>query len=133
MMAFNWSRVQRVGVMVISWLTANWGHMGMMMVISVHICMGIWLHLKDQITFLNIRLGCSESSAVGIKCGIITLMPSVGIKHIEVILPVKVETACLMVVCVSLDIVEEQVPWHVRSIQALAPRLKGWSPEVHHN
>ena len=45
MMAFNWSRVQRVGVMVIGWLTANWGHMGMMMVISVHICMGIWLHL----------------------------------------------------------------------------------------
>ena len=113
MMAFNRSRVQRVGVMMISWLTANWGHMGMMMVISVHICMGIWLHLKDQITFLNIRLGCSESSAVGIKCGIITLVPSVGIKHIEVILPVKVETACLMVVCVSLYVVEEQVPWHV--------------------
>ena len=121
MMTFNWARVIRVRVVVISWFTANWGHMSMMMVISMHICMGIWLHLKDQITFLNIRLGSSESSAVGIKCGIITLMPSVGIKHIEVILPVEVEATCLMIVCVSLDVVEEQVPRHVLSIQALAP------------
>ena len=121
MMTFNWARVIRVRVVVISWFTANWSHMSMMMVISVHICVGIWLHFKNQITFLNIRLGSSESSAVGIKCGIITLMPSVGIKHIEVILPVEVKATCLMVVCVSLDVVEEQVPRHVLSIQALSP------------
>ena len=128
----TWAVVLGVGVMMVGGLSTNWGHVCMVVVVSMHVCVGIWLHLEDQITLFDVGLGCPEGSAVGIKCGIVTLVPSVGIKHIEVILPVEIESTSLVVVCVSLDIVEQQVPGHVFSVQALAPRLKGWSPEVHH-
>ena len=128
----TWAVVLGVGVMMVGGLSTNRGHVCMVVVVSMHVGVGIWLHLEYQITLFDVGLGCPEGSAVGIKCGIVTLVPSVGIKHIEVVLPVEIESTSLVVVCVSLDIVEQQVPGHVFSVQALAPRLEGWSPEVHH-
>ena len=38
-----------------------------------------------------------------------------------------------MVVCIGLNIVVHDVPWHILGVQAFAPRLERWRPEVHHD
>ena len=91
-------------IMVICWLSSYWSNVWVMMII-IHMFV-IWLHSKYEISFLNIRLRCSESSAVSIKGCVIALMPSVSIKHIKIILPVKIKTTSFMVISVSFNIVE---------------------------
>ena len=90
--------------MMICWLSSHWGNVWVMMVV-IHMFV-IWLHSKYEISFLNIRLRCSESGTISIKSCVIALMPSVSIKHIKIILPVKIETTSLMIISVSLNIVE---------------------------
>ena len=125
--------VLSMGRMVVSWLSTDWGHMGVVVVVAVQVGMCVRLHLQDQISLLNIRLRCSESCAIGVECGVVTLVPSVRVKHIEIVFPVEIKSTSLMVIGVSLNVVEKQIPGHVLSLKSLAPRFEGRSPEVHHN
>ena len=99
----------------------------------MHIMMVVRLHPQHQVSFLYIGLGGTESCAICIKSGIVTLMPAVGVECIEVILPIEIESTSLVIISICLNIVVEQIPWHVLSIKTFSPRLKRWSPEVHHD
>ena len=109
----TWAMVLGVGVVMVGGLSANWGHVCMVVVVSMHVCVGIWLHLEYQITLFDVGLGCPEGSAVGIKCGIVTLVPPMGVKNVKIIFPIEVKTTSLMIVIVSFNIVKQKVPWHV--------------------
>ena len=65
----------------------------------------IWLHFENKVSFLYIRLRGAESCTVSIKSSIVTLMPSLSVKCVEVIFPVEVKATCFVVVGISLDIV----------------------------
>ncbi len=60
-------------------------------------------------------------------------MPSASVESVEVIAPVEVESLCLCVVDVGLNIVVLDLPRHVLGIKSLSPGLESWSPEVHHD
>ena len=123
----------KVFFVVVSWLTSHWCHMNWVVDFSMVVMVLVWLHLQHEVSFLNVSLGCTERCAVGIESGIVTLMPPVGVKCIEIVFPVEIEATSLMVIFIGLDIVIKQVPWHVFSIKTFAPRLKHRGPEVHHN
>ena len=126
------ARMLSMRVMVVGWLTFHWCEVSFMVVLSMVFIIIVRLHLKDQVSFLNIGLRSSESCAVSIKSSVVTLVPSIGVECIEIILPIEVKSTCLVVVCVGLNIVIEQIPWHVPSVKTFSPRLKSWRPEVHH-
>ena len=127
------SMVLCVGLMVVSWLSTDWGNVSVVMIVAVQVVMRVWLHFEYQITLLNIRLRSSESSAVGVKCGIVTLVPSVRIKHIEIVFPVEIKATSLVIVGIRLYVIKQKIPGHVLSVQALTPGLEGRGPEVHHD
>ena len=79
----------------------------MVVEISIHVMMIVGLHLKHEVSFLNIGLGGTESCAISIEGGVVTLVPSVGVESIEIIFPVEIEATCLMIIVVSFDIVIE--------------------------
>jgi hypothetical protein len=115
------------------WLSSHWGHVGGVVEVSMHVVVVIWLHLEDEVSLLDVSLGGTESSTVGIESGVVTLVPSLSVEGVEVILPVEVEASSLLVVVVSLNVVVEEVPWHVLGVEALAPGLESGCPEVHHD
>ena len=81
----------------------------------------VWLHLEDKVTTMSESLLGSESRAVVIKRGVITLVPPVSVKGVEVIFPVEVIAVGLEVVCVCLDVVIDAVPWHVNWAESVSP------------
>ncbi len=81
----------------------------------------IRLHLEDEISTVNVRLGGFESGGVGVECGIVTLVPSVGVKSDELISPVEVESLGLRIVSISLNVIKHQVPGHVLCGEIFTP------------
>ncbi len=100
---------------------------------SMEILSHIRLHLEDKLTIFNESLRSAEDGRVGVKSGVVTLVPAACVESVEVIAPVEVETLCLCVVNVSLNIVVFDLPRHVLGIKSLSPRLESWGPEVHHD
>ena len=91
------------------------------------------LHLEVKITFSDIDLGGAESSTIGVKGSIVALVPSVGIKSVEVVFPVEFECLLVLVVGVRLDEVVNDFPRHVFCVKTGTPRIECWCPEVHHH
>jgi len=58
-------------------------------------------------------------------------MPATAIEKVKVIAPVEHKFFFLGAPLVDLNVIEEQVPRHVSSIQSMAPRVESGSPEVH--
>jgi len=117
-----------------SWLSSDSLNTGRLEgVDAVTRLMGVWLHLEHQVTVLNVGLGCAESCAVGVESGVVRLVPSASIEGVEGVSPVEIESLCLVVVSIGLDIVIHGIPWHVLGIKSLSPRFESWSPEVHHD
>ena len=100
---------------------------------TVDILEMIGLHLEDEAAILDKSLGSAESRRVGIKGGVVTLVPAVGIECVEGVTPVEIEALGVRVVSVSLDVVVLNFPRHVLGVEAFAPRLERGSPEVHHD
>jgi hypothetical protein len=48
-------------------------------------------------------------------------VPSARVKGVEVVPPVEVEFVGVLVVGEHLNVVVEDVPWHVRGVKALSP------------
>lgn len=102
----TWKMFLSTSIMVICGLSSHWCNMSWMVVeISVHVMMIVGLHLKHEVSLLNIGLGGAESCAISIKGGVVTLVPSVGVESIEIIFPVEIKATSLMIVGVGLDIV----------------------------
>lgn len=121
-------------VLLVGWLGHDWEDVGWgPHVSSVQFRVEIWLHLEDKVSIQDIGLSGTEGSAVGIKGGVIRFVPSVGVEGVEVILPVEIKSLSLGVVGVGLNVVVHHIPWHVLVIEAFAPRVEGWGPEVHHD
>ena len=81
----------------------------------------VWLHLEDKVAAMSESLLSSEGRAVVIKRGVITLVPPVSVKGVEIILPVEVVAVGLEVVSVSLNVVIDAVPWHVICVEPVSP------------
>ena len=113
-------------------LDGNHGSWAVMLT-SMESLVRVRLHLQDQMSVFDERLASSEGSGVGIKSGIITLVPPFCVESDEVIPPVEIEPISLSVISECLDIVVLDLPWHVSCIEALAPRVESWRPEVHHD
>lgn len=118
----------------IGWLSLSWNHFREFDVLTVmeHL-RHLWLHLEDQIVVFNGDLGGSEGRRVCIEGCVVTLVPSFGIKSGKVVPPVEVKARCLRVPSIGLYIVVLDVPGHIDGIEALAPRLESWRPEIHHD
>ena len=67
-----------------------------------------------------------------VKGGVVTLVPSTGIKCIEVIFPVEFKSIGSVVICIGLNIVEDTIPWHIHWVESMTPCIESRSPEVHH-
>ena len=92
---------------------------------------GFWLHLENEVTITDVGLRGTEGGRVGVKSGVVALVPPVRVESVEVVPPVEVESISLAVVGEGLDVVVKDVPGHFGGIEALAPRLEGRRPEVH--
>lgn len=88
-----------------------------------------WLHLQDEVTAGNINVLRVKDTAAALERSA-NLMPAVLVELIEIISPGQVKSA-LFVPVINLDIIKEKIPWHIRWIQALAPGVESWCPEVH--
>ena len=106
-MLVTWQMLLSAGIMMIGWLASHWCDVSWMVQFSMHVMMVVWLHLQHEVTLFNIGLGSSERCAIGIESGVVTLVPSVSVKCIEIIFPVEIEATCLMIIVVSFDIVIE--------------------------
>ena len=107
---------------LIGWLALDWFKRSWLMFKTwVPLDGLIWLHLEDKMTTVNVRLRGFESRRVGVECGIVTLVPSVGIKGDKLISPVEVESLGLRIVSIGLNVVKHQVPGHVFGGEILTP------------
>ena len=117
-----------------SGLCHNWLNLsGLEAMSTMEVLKVIWLHLQHKVALVNVGLAGTESSAIGIKSGVVRLVPPVSVEGREVIPPVEVETFRLEIVSVGLNVVVHDVPRHILRVEALAPRLKSGRPEVHHD
>ena len=108
-----------VGTVMIGWFSSHWDHMWVLMVV-IHMLV-VWLHSQDQLALINIRLRSSEDGAIAIKGSVVALVPPVCIKHIKIVFPVEIETTSFMVIGVSLNVVKQQIPWHILSLKTFTP------------
>ena len=106
---------------------------GVVSVDSVELLGVVGLHLEDKVSVVDVGLRGAESSAVGVKGGVVALVPPVCVEGDEVVPPVEVEAMRLRVVGVGFDVVVKKVPGHVSGVETLAPGLESGSPEVHHD
>ena len=88
------------------------------------------LHLDHQVAVLSIDILRVEYATVGLEATA-RLMPASAIECIEVIPPVEFELFQFRIIDISLNIIEEQIPWHVRCVKPGAPRLESRRPKVH--
>ena len=58
-------------------------------------------------------------------------MPASAVEFIKVIAPMELELVSLAVIVVDLDVVVENVPWHIGRIEVMTPGVKRRRPEVH--
>ena len=58
-------------------------------------------------------------------------MPSARVKCIEVISPVEDKFSSGLIVIENLNVVIEDVPWHVMWVEAITPGVESRGPEVH--
>ena len=93
----------------------------------------VGLHLEHKMAVVDIGLRGAECRRISIKGSVIALMPARGIKSVKLIAPLELEALRVRVISVGLDEVILDSPGHVLGIKALAPGLKRWSPEVHHD
>ena len=93
---------------------------------------GLWLglHLEDEIAGLGVGIIWVEDARVGLETST-CLMPAARIEMVEIVTPVEPELVMVDIVVVHLDVVIENVPWHISGIEAMTPRIEGRSPEVH--
>ena len=92
----------------------------------------LWLglHLEDEIASLGVGIIRVEDARVGLETST-CLMPAASIEIVEIVTPVEPELILVDIVVVHLDIVVEDVPWHISGVEAMSPRIEGRSPEVH--
>ena len=50
---------------------------------------------------------------------------------VKIIAPVELKLVVVLIVGEHLHIVVENEPWHIMWIEASAPRMESWRPEVH--
>ena len=89
-----------------------------------------WLHLQDQISSRCVDIGWVENGRVCFK-STRCLMPSARVKCIEVISPVEDKFSSGLIVIENLNVVIEDVPWHVMWVEAITPGVESRGPEVH--
>ena len=58
-------------------------------------------------------------------------MPATSIKLVEIIAPVEPELVAIYVIVIHLNVIIEDVPRHIGSVKAMAPRVESRRPEVH--
>ena len=90
----------------------------------------VWLHLNNKIALLCVHIGRVENTRVRAKRSTL-LEPTSVVEIVEIVTPAEVIVVSVLVVVVNLDIVEEEVPWHILSAEIAAPRVEGRSPEIH--
>ena len=115
-MLITWKVLLSMRVVMVGWLSPHWCDMGHVVKISMHVLVFIWLHLEHQVSFFNVDLLGAESGTIGIKSSVVTLVPSFSVKGVEIVLPVEVEATGLFIIIVSLNVVVEEIPWHVLGI-----------------
>ena len=70
------------------------------------------LHLNYKIAASSEHIRRIEGAAVCLKCSTL-LLPAILVKLLEVILPLELKIVRVLIVAVHLDVVKEQVPWHI--------------------
>ena len=90
------------------------------------------VHLEDEGTLLNEDLRAEESRRVVGESVVVARLPSGEIEEIEVVSPVQIEHAGLLVIVVHLNIVVHCIPWHIDIIKSDLPLGELRGPEVHH-
>ena len=103
------------------------------MMLTVKLLKIVWLHLEHKLAVVDVALLGAEGRAIGIKSGVVRLMPSIGVEGVEFISPVELEALSRNIIGVRLNIVILYIPRHILIVKIGAPRLKGWRPEVHHH
>ena len=103
------------------------------MMLTVKLLKIVWLHLEHKLAVVDVALLGAEGCAIGIKSGVVRLMPSIGVEGVEFISPVELEALSRNIIGVRLNIVILYIPRHILIVKIGAPRLKGWRPEVHHH
>ena len=104
-----------------------------LMMLTVELLKIVWLHLEHKLAVVDVALLCAEGCAIGIKGGVVRLMPSIGVEGVEFISPVELEALSRNIIGVRLNIVILYIPRHILIVKIGAPRLEGWRPEVHHH
>ena len=103
------------------------------MMLTVKLLKIVWLHLEHKLAVVDVALLGAEGCAIGIKGGVVRLMPSIGVEGVEFISPVELEALSRNIIGMRLNIVILYIPRHILIVKIGAPRLKGWRPEVHHH
>lgn len=88
------------------------------------------LHLDHKVPSSRVHIRWIEDAAVGFESST-GLLPPVLVKLLEVISPFKLELILVIVIAVDLNVVKEDVPWHIVWGQIGAPSMESWRPEVH--
>ena len=89
------------------------------------------VHLQDEATILKVGLASHEKRRVALKAPVVTGVPVLGVKVVEVVLPAELEVLGGHVVIVDLNKVVLGFPWHMRIIDVVVPGRLDRRPEVH--
>ena len=89
------------------------------------------VHLQDEATILKVGLASHEKRRVALKAPVVTGVPVLGVKVVEVVLPAELEVLGSHVVIVDLNKVVLGFPWHMRIIDVVVPGRLVRRPEVH--
>ena len=132
---------EHIKVLVLAWafmliggLGHNWHNLcGNIMLTVVQLLRRIRLHFKNKMTSIYVGLRGAECGGVRIEGSVVGLVPPARVKILEVIAPVEIKALSLVVECVCLNVIVEDVPGHIRGVEALAPGIECRRPEVHHH
>ena len=88
------------------------------------------LHLDHKVAICGANLLRVKDATISLKAAT-RLVPPATIKGVEVITPVELKFVQVLIVGEDFDVVVQHIPWHVSCVEALAPRLECWRPEIH--
>ena len=106
----------------------------MLIEVLVMLTLEMWmesrLHLEHKVTIVDIGVRWIKDTAILLKSAT-QFVPSILVELIEIVAPCELKVISVLVIVISLNIVEKDVPWHIFSMQVSAPCVESWRPEVH--
>ena len=90
------------------------------------------VHLEQKVAILDIGLAAHEERRVVLESPVVTGVPLLVIKVIEVVSPAQREIFLRLIVIINFDEVVLCVPRHRNIIKEVTPGGPGGRPEVHH-